>query len=657
MSIETAIVRRASNKVDRPELGRTVGVSPGKGELVLKHYQAGHEPSWFMLYSKWSRLGPTAAGPARPVEHKSEDQRDIAFDRIGAVLVGAAIVLAVPKFWLWSALAFVAGVCAVGYHYYSVLRGIRGTRPPMPVYAILPQQGTQAHRLVETIHTEMTPVVHGGVVLLDEKSTKADGRLELHVRQRDTKSDEKRSRVYARRFSSLRDEDISLGYIGFDRSPAVKWALPADVKQPSLGLSIASPRVLQLKAPFAASDRKRLFPSGPTQSQPWAYAAGFSIEQPLEKCPSVSASAMIDPSSAGNTLRLTITRAVDDRSPDTRVRFAGISGQVRLSVGGSFRRPGVELHRGSKHGDNRGPSSPSTEDDPQKHAPEFALKFSDNDEFMSGDSLTVYLIFEKPIQAHETDAIWFVAYFDFLDPVSGYHQLALFDPLGNPISDRYGSTSEAKGARPVFMEPSYRESSVTVHGVLPLARLLVVAEDTQKAIVMQPGRLPTSELVHELISSLVSEHRLALRDVREDYAERNAADRGALVWTILAKDSENMLSPDVTIRIAGARVPGTGQEATSLEISVISKYSNPDEFRAVQQLKTAITEGADAIVRSFVARRAADEATSAADARHADEGLVAFDRSADGSASARLDQVVMRAERLIERFERIFKPS
>jgi len=211
MPIETAIVRRTSNRVDRAELGRTVGVSPGKGELVLKHYQAAHEPSWFMRYSKWSRLGATVAGTARPVEHKSEDQRDIALDRMGIGLAIIALVIGFLGFWLWSAVAFVMGLCAIGYHFYSASHGSSGSRPPMPVYAILPQQGTQAHRLVETIRTEMTPVTRGSVVLLEEKVTNADGRLELHVRQRDTKSDEKRSRVYSRRFGSLEDDDISLG--------------------------------------------------------------------------------------------------------------------------------------------------------------------------------------------------------------------------------------------------------------------------------------------------------------------------------------------------------------------------------------------------------------------------------------------------------------
>ena len=649
-----------TNRVDRAELGRIAGVSPGKGELVALNDLASHATTWYRRYAYWSKLGPTATGAANPIEHKSEDHRVFAFLRVGGclALVGAAAVLAslfvpVPQMLAVPGVSLaVIATALIGYHFYLAASDLGDRRPPLPVFVTLPPKGTQAHQLIEAIETELMPTAKGSGIVLEEKVTRADGQLDIFVRQRDTAADVQRMGHYAKRFRGYRPTDISLGFVALDRPPVATWELPSDRKGASAGLAKASPRVLELKSPVLEAEHAKLFPSASPQSVPWSYSAQFSVDEPLARCPVISAAAMIEPTSAGNIMRLTMSRSVDDRSPDTRVRFAGISGQTKIATGGAFRRPSVELYRGPRHGSASGPTTPSTEDNPQTHAPDFALSFSDNDEFLPGDSLTVYLTFERPIQPHEQDAIWFLAQFDFLESICGFHQLALFDPLGRPVSERETSTA-GSGSRPVFSEPSVRYSTMVVRGGLSLSRLQVTSEDTTKATLMHPGRLPDASLVHELISSFVSDHRLALRDVREDFAERSAADRGALVWTILAKDSENLLSPDLTMRVSGARTPATGQEATSVEISVIAKFLNEKDQKSLQQLKAAIATSADQIVKDYVARRSPDDARGAVGAASS----LAHPAAMSGNASDRLERVVQRAEAIIARFERLFRPS
>jgi hypothetical protein len=191
-----------------------------------------------------------------------------------------------------------------------------------------------------------------------------------------------------------------------------------------------------------------------------------------------------------------------------------------------------------------------------------------------------------------------------------------------------------------------------VHGALTLTGLRVIVEDTLKAGEVYVGRLPDAGLVHELVDMLATDHRLAIRDVREDFAERGGSDRGALAWTILAKGSDSMLSPDVMLRVAGTRPPAGGSEATSVEFSLIVRHTNTDQFETASKLASAIKTGADAIVNAFIARRSADEAVASSD-----RGATFQSPHTEGDLGQRLEVVVARAEHIIERFERIFSPS
>ena len=653
MPIQSSVARQATSQVDR-QLARTVGVSPGKGEMVLKENQATHQPGWFLWYPQWNKLGPTASGPAQPVQHKSEDERQLALDWIGAGMIAVSLAAALLGYWPLAGVTFFAGAAAVGFHIGARTMRLIGRRPPLPVFTVLPPKGAPVHphRLAENVEIELRQAERGSGTVLEEKLIRSGGQLEIAVRQRDRKLDGRRRDIYSRRFGSIRDRDVSLGYIGFDRPPAVTWQLPGDRDRPGSGLVKLSPRVLQLRSPVQSAERSPLFGKGDDPNKPWGYSAVFEPSDPLAICPSVSAAAMIDPDSAGNTLRFTISRAVADRSPKTRVRVAGLAGEVRLAASGDFRRPNVELHHGGHEDSARGLGMLSTEDDPQTHSPKFSLSFSDNEDFLPGDCVTVFLVFEKPIRPQKDDMIRFVVLFDFLDPVAGFHELALFDPLGYPALDRDPATAGTATARPAFAKPAQQTSRLTVQGGLSLEGLRVTGEETLKAGEVHIGRLPDAGLLHELIDMLATDHRLAIRDVREDFAERSGPDRGALAWTILAKGSDDMLSPDIMLRIAGTRPTAGGSEATSVEISLIARYADTKQYEAASQLGSAIKAGTDAIVKAFIARRSADEAMASSD-----RGATFPSMQADGDLGQRLEVVVARAEHIIERFERIFSPT
>lgn len=653
MPITADVEPRLTNQLDRGRLARTVGISPGTGEMVLEEDRAKHEATLFQQYAQWHKLGPTAAGPARPVESANEDLRVWSLDRIGYVLLAAAVLLVLLSKAAFGMVAALLGTVVIGYHFYFRGKMSAGPPTPLPVYTLLPPRGAGTHVLQETVDLVLQPTHRDGRTLIEPKLVQAVGRLDLVVRQRDPKLDARRQRVHARRFGGAVDASVSLGYIGFDQPPRVTWDFAEAGAPPTSGLAVVSPRALQLKMPVAApAERARLFRTvdGPTNL--WPYGTRFKINDAMAVCPSISAAAMIDPHSAGNTLRLTISRAVTCRHPQTRVSLSGIEGSLRMANVGAFRRPRVELSRGAQHGNDQGLGALSMEDDPQRHAPEFGLAFIEEAPFLPGDSLTVYFVFDKPIIPYEHDAISFAVRFAFLQPVCGFQQLALFDPLGYPAVDPESAGGGNFAARALFTTPSQRQSIMFVRGGLSLANLRLAVEETLRDNQMHPGRLPDATLVHELITMLVSDHHLAMRDVREDLAERSSAERGALVWTLLAKDSVNLLSPDIALRVVGSRVPGTGQEATTIELSVIAKLSSQEDYDAAMQLKTALGQGIDRIVRAFVAQQPEQPAEMAHEA-----GAYTPTGSTLGSGdiAVRLEAVVRRAEAIIERFERVFR--
>ncbi|MCH9809149.1 MAG: hypothetical protein K0U74_15595 [Alphaproteobacteria bacterium] len=628
MAIEKGVARRI-NASQGGRHQRVAGISPGKSDIVLKDDAAEVEPSWFFQHFQWAGLGATAKGPARPVEHKSESGRLLALHRVGAALILLAFALAAAGQVLLAALLFLFAVAAVAFHYkYANLR-LAARRPPMPVFTGLPAQGLVGHSLKEDIELSLQGVMRNNQIVLEEQVNAATGSLKLFLRQGDPALDAARQKIYKSRFGSVRAGDISLGYVAFNRPPAVNWELP-DSDKAKMGLAVASPRVLQAKSPFPPKERVKLFAIDGRDTT-HCFEAHYQFKSPLSVCPSITASAMIDPISAGNTLRFTIARAINDRCPVTRVRVSRISGHVRLDIGGPFGRPSVELCR--KSGDGDGIEAVSFEDDPQIHAPKFSLKFDESGEFRPGDRLTIHLVFQAPIQPQREDGIWFDVALDFISPVAGFEKLAVFDPLGYPVIDRDGRQTQA-----TFKPLSKKSSTLQVTGALSLANLIVTQEETFKDSRIQPGRSPNAELVHELISMLVTDFGLAMRDVREDITE-------SMVWTILGKASENMLSPDVAIRVAAANA-SDGGEATSVEVSVIARFPSPEACKAAKRLKAAISESIQQLLIIFSERPSEEVQPQIA------TGLPVNENRHD--LSDRLENVVVRAEALLARLESAF---
>jgi hypothetical protein len=652
MPITSQVESRLTNQLDRARLARTVGISPGIGEMVLEEDRARHDATFFLKYAQWHKLGPTAIGPARPVESASEDLRIRAFDRVGYALLALAIILALLSQIGYGVLMALLGATVIAYHLFLRNKVLSGPPTPLPVYTVLPPGRARAHVLLESVDLLLQTAQREGRVLIEPKLVHAIGRLDLAVRQCDPKLDVRRQSVHARRFGGKGGDNISLGYIGFDQPPRVIWELANGADGPAPVIAVISPRVLQLKAPVAPAERARLFRPVDGPANLWRYEARFTINDAMAVCPSISVAAMIDPGSAGNTLRLTISRAVTCRHPQTLISLSGIEGTLEMAAVGAFRRPRVEISRGAQHGSEQGLGAPSMEDDPQRHAPEFGLSFIEEAPFLPGDSLTVYFVFGKPISPYARDAIAFAIRFAFLQPVCGIQQLALFDPLGYPAVDPETAGGGNPAARALFMPPSQRQSTMSVRGSLSLADLRLTLEETLRDNQQHSGRLPDASLVHELITMLVSDHHLAMRDVREDLAERSSAERGALVWTLLAKDSVNLLSPDIVLRVVGSRMPGTGQDATTIELSVIAKQSTQEDYDAATQLKNAIGQGIDQVVRSFASQQPEQPSEVPVDV-----GAEALTGSplASGDLAVRLDTVVRRAEAIIERFERLFR--
>jgi hypothetical protein len=428
---------------------------------------------------------------------------------------------------------------------------------------------------------------------------------------------------------------------------------------------VTAPRVLRIGAPAAFEEVNQILGQ---RHQQWQFEKDFALQHPLDRCPSISISVMTEGFSASRTLRLCLSRAVDDRSPETKIRLVRLSGYFRLAAQPSFRPPVVETYRipSDRAIDLRPIQRVATLPEPSIHPPRFNFTLVDEPLLGPGDSVTAFVVFDGELVFAADDSVSVAATFKALSPLAGVRQVALFDALGYPTQT---SPKRAKGSpRPSTFPAQFDNvafhSELEFAGAVPLERLRIVKEETlgREQPIVRVGRHPDSNLVHDLIRLFASAYRLIVRDVREDLAERSAADRGALVWTILAKASESMMSPDVILRVAPTRTSTAGEgskDAVSLELSVIARFFAPEQLSTARALHKDLHNACVLKVEEFVSQVNLRNDEPAELTVAADGGIGSFglESSQTGELAARVANLVTRAESLIERFERIFRNS